>query len=139
MNSIFIAMFVFICGLVVFLMYQINKLMDLQYDLIEQHDEIRKIVLHSNDTQLKKCQEIEAALGKIESSFCNLNHNIHMLHELFNDYGTDILISTTKRNTDVEAIYSYLEIMKDTIIDMNDKMNKPMYGGEISDTEDKSI
>ena len=59
MNSIFIAMFVFICGLVVFLMYQINKLMELQYDLIEQHDEIRKIVLNSNDAQLKKCQEIK--------------------------------------------------------------------------------
>lgn len=139
MNSIFIAMFVLICGLVVFLMYQINKLMELQYDLIEQHDEIRKIVLHSNDTQLTKCQEIKAALGKIESSVYDLNHNIDMLHEVLNDYGTDILVSTTKRNTDVETIYSYLEIMKNTIIDMNDKMNKPTYGGEISDTEYENI
>lgn len=135
MNSIFIAMFVLICGLVVFLMYQINKLMELQYDLIEQHDEIRKIASSSNDTQLKKCQEIKTALGKIESSVYDLNHNIDMLHEVLNDYGTDILVSTTKRNTDVETIYSYLEIMKNTIIDMNDKMNKPTYGGEISDTE----
>lgn len=135
MNSIFIAMFVLICGLVVFLMYQINKLMELQYDLIEQHDEIRKIASSSNDTQLKKCQEIKTDLGKIESSVYDLNHNIDMLHEVLNDYGTDILVSTTKRNTDVETIYSYLEIMKNTIIDMNDKMNKPTYGGEISDTE----
>lgn len=139
MNSIFIAMFALICGLVVFLMYQINKLMELQYDLIEQHDEIRKIVLHSNDTQLTKCQEIKTALGKIESSVYDLNHNIDVLHEVLNDYGTDILVSTTKRNTDVETIYSYLEIMKNTIIDMNDKMNKPTYGGEISDTEYENI
>lgn len=138
MNSIFIAMFVLICGLVVFLMYQINKLMELQYDLIEQHDEIRKIASSSNETQLKSCKRIETALGKIESSDYDLNHNIDMLHELLNDYGTDILISTTKRNNDVEAIYSYLEIMKDTIIDMNGKMNKPMYGVEISETEDEN-
>ena len=138
MNSIFIAMFALICGLVVFLMYQINKLMELQYDLIEQHDEIRKITSSSNETQLKSFKRIETALGKIESSVYDLNHNIDMLHELLNDYGTDILVSTTKRNTDVETIYSYLEIMKDTIIDMNDKMNKPIYGVEISDTEDEN-
>lgn len=139
MNSIFIAMFVFICGLVVFLMYQISKLMDLQYDLIEQHDEIRKIASSSNETQLKSFKRIETALGKIESSVYDLNHNIDMLHEVLNDYGTDILVSTTKRNTDVETIYSYLEIMKNTIIDMNDKMNKPTYGSEISDTEYENI
>ena len=139
MNSIFIAMFVLICGLVVFLMYQINKLMELQYDLIEQHDEIRKIASSSNETQLKSFKRIETALGKNESSVYDLNHNIDMLHELLNDYGTDILVSTTKRNTDVETIYSYLEIMRDTIIDMNGKMNKPMYGAEISETEDENI
>ena len=139
MNSIFIAMFVLICGLVVFLMYQINKLMELQYDLIEQHDEIRKIASSNNEAQLKSFKRIETALGKIESSVYDLNHNIDVLHEVLNDYGTDILVSTTKRNTDVETIYSYLEIMKNTIIDMNDKMNKPMYGGEISDTEDKNM
>ena len=135
MNSIFIAMFVLICGFVVFLMYQINKLMELQYDLIEQHDEIRKIASSNNEIQLKRCQEIKTALGKNESSVYDLNHNIDMLHELLNDYGTDILVSTTKRNNDVETIYSYLEIMKDTIIDMNGKMNKPMYGVEISEAE----
>lgn len=139
MNSIFIAMFVLICGLVVFLMYQINKLMELQYDLIEQHDEIRKIASSSNETQLKSFKRIETALGKIESSVYDLDHNIDMLHEVLNDYGTDILVSTTKRNTDVETIYSYLEIMKDTIIDMNGKMNKPTYGGEIRDTEYENI
>lgn len=139
MNSIFIAMFVLICGLVVFLMYQINKLMELQYDLIEQHDEIRKIASSSNETQLKSFKRIETALGKNESSVYDLNHNIDMLHEVLNDYGTDILVSTTKRNTDVETIYSYLEIMRNTIIDMNDKMNKPTYGGEISDTEYENI
>lgn len=143
MNSIFIAMFALICGLVVFLMYQINKLMELQYDLIEQHDEIRKIASSSNETQLKSFKRIETALGKNESSVYDLNHNIDMLHEVLNDYGTDILVSTTKRNTDVETIYSYLEIMKNTIIDMNDKMNnkmnKPTYGGEISDPEYENI
>ena len=139
MNSIFIAMFVLICGLAVFLMYQINKLMELQYDLIEQHDEIRKIASSSNETQLKSFKRIETALGKIESSVYDLSHNIDILHEVLNDYGTDILVSTTKRNTDVETIYSYLEIMKNTIIDMNNKMNKPTYGGEISDTEYENI
>ena len=138
MDSMFIAMFVFVCGFVVFLMYRINKLMDLQYDLIEQHDEIRKIASSNNETQLKRCQENKTALGKIESSVYDLNHNIDMLHELLNDYGTDILVSTTKRNNDVETIYSYLEIMKDTIIDMNGKMNKPMYGAEISEAEDEN-
>ena len=138
MHSIFIAMFVLICGFAVFLMYQINKLMELQYDLIEQHDEIRKIASSNNEIQLKRCQEIKTALGKIESSVYDLNHNIDMLHELLNDYGTDILVSTTKRNNDVETIYSYLEIMKDTIIDMNGKMNKPMYGVEISEVEDEN-
>ena len=138
MNSIFIAMFVLICGFVVFLMYQINKLMELQYDLIEQHDEIRKIASSNNETQLKRCQEIKTTLGKIESYVYDLNHNRDMLHELLNDYGTDILVSTTKRNNDVETIYSYLEIMKDTIIDMNGKMNKPMYGVEISEAEDEN-
>lgn len=132
MSSIFIAMIVLICGLVVSIMCQINKLMEL-------HDEILKIDSSSNETQLKSFKRIETALGKIESSVYDLKHNIDMLHEVINDYGTDILISTTKRNTDVETIYSYLEIMKNTIIDMNDKMNKPTYGVEISDTEYENI
>ena len=139
MNSIFIAMLVLICGLVIFLMHQINKLMELQYDLIEQHDEIRKIASSSNETQLKSFKRIETTLGKIESSVYDINRNIDILHELLNDYGTDILVSTTKRNNDIETINSYLEIMKNTIIDMNGKMNKPTYGGEISDTEYENI
>ena len=42
MNSILIAMFVFVCGLVVLLMYQSSRIMQMQEDLKEQLDVIHK-------------------------------------------------------------------------------------------------
>ena len=125
MNSSLIAMFVFICGLVVLLMYHISRLMEMQEDLREQHDEIRKNTLVIYELQLDSLRLIEKRLDTIESSLDDLDRKIDILHELLID--------------DVDAISSYLEIMKNTILDMNDKMNQPAYGGEVNDTEEADL
>lgn len=125
MNSILIAMFVFVCGLVVLLMYQVSRLMEMQEDLREQHDEIRKIILASHERLLNLTSSERKHFDNIDSSLIDLDRKIDILHEL--------LIN------DVDAISSYLEIMKNTILDMNEKMNKPIYGEEVNDTEEVDL
>ena len=58
MNSIFIAMFVFICGLVVLLMYQSSRIMQMQEDLKNQLDAIHKCTLDGLGIQLKHQEKI---------------------------------------------------------------------------------
>ena len=131
MNSILIAMFVFVCGLVFLLMHQISRLMQMQEDLREQLDDFHKCTF---------------------SRLNDINHNIDILHELLNE-GTDTILKAIGSNNcdktvrfflqclhcDIDAISSYLEIMKNTILDMNDKINKPIYGGEVNDTEEVDL
>lgn len=118
MNSILIAMFVFVCGLVVLLMHQVSRLMEMQEDLKEQLDELHKVTF---------------------SRLNDINRNIDILSELLNEYTDMIIKAVDKSNGDIDAISSYLEIMKNTILDMNDKMNKPTYGGEVNDTEEADL
>lgn len=125
MNSILIAMFVFICGLVVLLIYQSSRIMQMQEDLREQHDEIRKIILASHERLLNLISNERKHFDKIDSSLFDLDRKIDVLHELLID--------------DVDAISSYLEIMKNTILDMNEKLNKPTYGSEVNDTEEADL
>ena len=58
MNSILIAMFVFVCGLAVLLMYQSSRIMQMQEDLKEQLDAIHKCTLDSLGVQLKHQEKI---------------------------------------------------------------------------------
>lgn len=125
MNSILIAMFVFVCGLVVLLMHQVSRLMEMQEDLREQYDEIRKIILASHERLLNLTSNERKHFDNIGSSLIDLDRKIDILHEL--------LIN------DIDAISSYLEIMKNTILDMNEKMNKPAYGSEVNDTEEADL
>lgn len=129
MNSIFIAMFVFICGLVVLLMYQSSRIMQMQEDLKNQLDTIHKCTLDGLGIQLKHQEKIGNQIER----------DIDILHTFLNEDTDTILKAVNRRNSDIDMISSYLEIMKNTILDMNEKMNKPAYGGEVNDTEEADL
>ena len=118
MNSILIAMFVFVCGLVFLLMHQISRLMQMQDDLREQLDDFHKCTF---------------------SRLNDINRNIDILHTFLNEDIDTILKAIGSNNSDIDEISSYLEIMKNTILDMNEKMNIPTYGGEVNDTEEVDL
>ena len=139
MNSIFIAMFVFICGLVLLLMHQISRLMQMQEDLKEQHDTIRTFIFSCHRILLKSEQIADNKFPKVESSLHDIDRNIGILHTFLEEYTDTILKAIGSNNGDIDAISSYLEIMKNTILDMNDKMNKPIYGEEVNDTEEVDL
>ena len=126
MNSILIAMFVFICGLVVLLMYQSSRIMQMQEDLRDQLDAIHKCTLDSLGVQLKHQEKIGNQIER----------NIDILHTFLNEDTDTILKAIGSSNGDIDAISSYLEIIKNTILDMNDKMNRPACGDEVNDTEE---
>ena len=129
MNSILIAMFVFICGLVVLLMYQSSRIMQMQEDLKGQLDAIHKCTLDSLGVQLKHQEKIGNQIER----------DIDILHTFLNEDTDTILKAIGSNNGDIDAISSYLEIMKNTILDMNEKMNIPTYGGEVNDTEEADL
>ena len=129
MNSILIAMFVFICGLAVLLMYQSSRIMQMQEDLKNQLDAIHKCTLDSLGVQLKHQEKIGNQIER----------NIDILHTFLNEDTGTILKAVNRRNSDIDAISSYLEIMKNTILDMNDKLNKPVCGEEVNDTEEADL
>ena len=129
MNSILIAMFVFVCGLVVLLMYQSSRIMQMQEDLKEQLDAIHKCTLDSLGVQLKHQEKIGNQIER----------NIDILHTFLNEDTGTILKAVDRRNSDIDAISSYLEIMKNTILDMNDKLNRPACGDEVNDTEEVDL
>ena len=118
MNSILIAMLVFICGLVFLLMHQISRLMEAQKDLRDQLDDFHKCTF---------------------SRLNDIDHNISILHELLNEDTDTILKAIGSTNGDIDAIWPYLEFMKNTILDMNDKLNKPACGDEVNDTEEVDL
>ena len=129
MNSILIAMFVFICGLVVLLMYQSSRLMQMQEDLKNQLDAIHKCTLDSLGVQLKHQEKIGNQIER----------DIDILHTFLNEDTDTILKAIGSNNGDIDTISSYLEIMKNTILDMNEKINKPAYGSEVNDTEEADL
>ena len=129
MNSILIAMFVFVCGLVVLLMYQSSRIMQMQEDLKEQLDAIHKCTLDSLGVQLKHQENIGNQLER----------DIDILHTFLNEDTDTILKAISSNNGDIDMISTYLEIMKNTILDMNEKMNIPTYGGEVNDTEEVDL
>ena len=129
MNSILIAMFVFVCGLAVLLMYQSSRIMQMQEDLKNQLDAIHKCTLDSLGVQLKHQEKIGNQTER----------NIDILHTFLNEDTGTILKAVNIRNSDIDAISSYLEIMKNTILDMNDKLNKPVCGEEVNDTEEVDL
>ena len=129
MNSILIAMFVFMCGLVVLLMYQSSRIMQMQEDLKDQLDAIHKCTLDSLGVQLKHQEKVGNQIER----------NIDILHTFLNEDTGTILKAVNRRNSDIDAISSYLEIIKNTILDMNEKMNIPTYGGEVNDTEEVDL
>lgn len=139
MNNILIAMFVFICGLVILLMYQVNRLMEMQEDLREQHDEIHKNTLANYEIQLNSRRAIENHFDKIDSSIDDLSHNIDILHELLNEYADAIIRDVGRSNGGIDDIWSCLDMIKDTLIYMNDNAKKPIYGGEVNDTEEADL
>ena len=129
MSSILIAMFVFVCGLVVLLMYQSSRIMQMQEDLRDQLDVIHKCTLDSLGVQLKHQEKIGNQIER----------DIDILHTFLNEDTNTITKAIGSSNSDIDAISSYLEIMKNTILDMNDKMNKPTYGSEVNDTEEADL
>lgn len=129
MNSILIAMFVFVCGLVVLLIYQGSRIMQMQEDLRDQLDAIHKCTLDSLGVQLKHQEKIGNQIER----------DIDILHTFLNEDTDTILKAIGSSNGDIGMISSYLEIMKNTILDMNDKMNKPAYGSEVNDTEEADL
>ena len=129
MNSILIAMFVFVCGLVVLLMYQSSRIMQMQEDLRGQLDATHKCTLDSLGVQLKHQEKIGNQIER----------DIDILHTFLNEDTGTILKAVNRRNSDIDMISSYLEIMKNTILDMNEKLNKPVYGGEVNDTEEADL
>ena len=129
MNSILIAMFVFICGLAVLLIYQSSRIMQMQEDLKDQLDVIHKCTLDSLGVQLKHQEKIGNQIER----------DIDILHTFLNEDTGTILKAVNIRNSDIDMISSYLEIMKNTILDMNEKMNIPTYGGEVNDTEEADL
>ena len=129
MNSILITMFVFICGLVVLLMYQSSRIMQMQEDLKNQLDAIHKCTLDSLGVQLKHQEKIGNQIER----------DIDILHTFLNEDTDTILKAIGTTNSDIDANSSYLEIMKNTILDMNDKMNRPACGDEVNDTEEVDL
>lgn len=129
MNSILITMFVFVCGLVVLLMYQSSRIMQMQEDLRDQLDAIHKCTLDSLGVQLKHQEKIGNQIER----------DIDILHTFLNEDTDTILKAISSNNSDIDAISSYLEIMKNTILDMNDKLNKPACGDEVNDTEEVDL
>ena len=129
MDSILIAMFVFICGLVVLLMYQSSRIMQMQEDLKNQLDAIHKCTLDSLGVQLKHQEKIGNQIER----------DIDILHTFLNEDTDTILKAIGSNNSDIDAISSYLEIIKNTILDMNDKLNKPTCGEEVNDTEEVDL
>ena len=129
MNSILIAMFVFVCGLVVLLIYQSSRIMQMQEDLKDQLDAIHKCTLDSLGVQLKHKEKIGNQIER----------DIDILHAFLNEDTDTIHKAIGNNNSDIDESSSYLEIMKNTILDMNDKMNKPVYGGEVNDTEEADL
>ena len=129
MNSILIAMFVFICGLVILLMYQSSRIMQMQEDLKEQLDAIHKCTLDSLGVQLKHQEKIGNQIER----------DIDILHTFLNEDTDTILKAIGSNNSDIDMISSYLEIMKNTILDMNNKLNKPACGDEVNDTEEADL
>ena len=129
MNSILIAMFVFVCGLVVLLMYQSSRIMQMQEDLRDQLDAIHKCTLDSLGVQLKHQEKIGNQIER----------DIDILHTFLNEDTDTILKAISSNNSDIDMISSYLEIMKNTILDMNEKMNKPACGDEVNDTEEVDL
>ena len=129
MNSILITMFVFVCGLVVLLMYQSSRIMQMQEDLRDQLDAIHKCTLDGLGVQLKHQEKI----GN------QIDHNVDMLHAFLEEDTNTILKAININNGDIDAISSYLEIIKNTILDMNDKLNKPACGDEVNDTEEVDL
>ena len=118
MNSILIAMIVFIYGLAFLLMHQISRLMKMQEDLRDQLDDFHKCTF---------------------SRLNDIDRNIDILHAFLNEDTDMILKAIGSSNGDIDAISSYLEIIKNTILDMNDKMNKPVCGDEVNDTEEVDL
>ena len=129
MNSILIAMFVFICGLVVLLIYQSSRIMQMQEDLKGQLDAIHKCTLDGLGIQLKHQEKIGNQIER----------DIDILHAFLNEDTDTILKAIGSTNGDIDMISSYLEIIKNTILDMNEKINKPAYGSEVNDTEEADL
>ena len=129
MNSILIAMFVFVCGLVFLLMHQISRLMQMQDDLREQLDAMHTCTVDSLGVQLKHQEKIGNQIER----------DIDILHAFLNEDTDTILKAISSSNSDIDMISSYLEIMKNTILDMNEKMNKPACGDEVNDTEEVDL
>ena len=101
----------------------------MQEDLKGQLDAIHKCTLDSLGVQLKHQEKI----GN------QIDHNVDMLHAFLEEDTDTILKAIGSNNGDIDAISSYLEIMKNTILDMNEKMNIPTYGGEVNDTEEADL
>ena len=101
----------------------------MQEDLKEQLDAIHKCTLDSLGVQLKHQEKIGNQIER----------NIDILHTFLNEDTGTILKAVNRRNSDIDKISSYLEIMKNTILDMNEKMNMPTYGGEVNDTEEADL
>ena len=80
MNSILIAMFVFVCGLVFLLMHQISRLMQMHEDLKEQHDTIRTFIFSCHRILLKSEQIADNKFPKVESSLNDIDRNIGILN-----------------------------------------------------------
>ena len=68
-----------------------------------------------------------------------IERDIEILHAFLNEDTDTILKAVGSNNSDIDMISSYLEIMKNTILDMNEKMNIPTYGGEGNDTEEADL
>ena len=68
-----------------------------------------------------------------------IERDIDILHTFLNEDTDTILKAISSNNGDIDMISSYLEIMKNTILDMNEKMNIPTYGGEVNDTEEVDL
>lgn len=101
----------------------------MQEDLRDQLDAIHKCTLDSLGVQLKHQEKI----GN------QIDHNVDMLHAFLEEDTNTILKAISISNGDIDAISSYLEIMKNTILDMNDMMNKPACGDEVNDTEESDL
>ena len=101
----------------------------MQEDLKNQLDAIHKCTLDSLGVQLKHQEKIGNQIER----------DIDILHTFLNEDTGTILKAVNRRNSDIDAISSYLEIMKNTILDMNDKLNKPVCGGEVNDTEEVDL
>ena len=101
----------------------------MQEDLKEQLDAIHKCTLDSLGVQLKHQEKIGNQIER----------DIDILHAFLNEDTGTILKAVNRRNSDIDAISSYLEIMKNTILDMNEKMNIATYGGEVNDTEEVDL